>query len=848
MITMIKLAILNIKENKKWAMMTIVGISVSLMLITMVVSLGTGTYQSLKKEYINSSETWNVQIELDTVKNQDRIDSLDSYFENIDSIERYLISSSYGYISSEDNNYSDTVWNFNNVPKKHPNDLTLIYQEPVLVKGRLPQNDNEIVLGQFQMNNREIGDSIVITKNDDTSIEVEIVGITEYFGASVKGRSYQDSELIVVAIEFKDGANMKSVVDQIENDFTTSYIAYHTMLNSLRGLSFAGNELLMTTLILIGIIVGVISLSSMSLIYNSFYLSLEQKVQQIGLLKSIGATNKQISIMVYFEGLLLTLISITIGIAGGYFLAGQALNYIGMVFSNIANTLYLFKPVLTPLVIILIYVAGIFTVILPISKSVRFANKVSPVETIRNVSRSDDKLKYKKVSKFVERNFKTSGVLAVKNYHRDRKKHRSTSISLVITIVLFISITSFVDYAKKIVSTAVVTEYDLSIHNFKVSEESVKVLYEIGDTIKSEFPTSTVTKYRAKQLQGVGIEDVGYPGIQYPLKEQFQDYDFSDYWVDNTMVVLSDEDFALFFGKENLDKTVFKNSIRGKLPYKEEGKEKILYVDSEFVDVKVGDTFEYDFIVHNVNNFEPTSHIKSIDVDIVVNELPFSIAQRNDYDGIKTVISDTKFKALGFVELFSDVDSYSGFENEIIVLSQQYDEIEKRANKLINSQVESDGFPLQFFVFNKTADTLLITSIFGSVDIATKLVTAFIVIICISNLLNVLASSSRQRLKEYGVYLSVGMDIKSLRRMVFYESIINSWKPLIIGVLSGVGLSLLMYKVLNNAIMLDGFRISWSAVAMAILMVVVVQMVQLITSMLLLKQSNIVQDLKRMEM
>lgn len=849
MITMGKLALRNIKENKKWAMMTILGISISLMLITMVVSFGVGTYQSFAQEYIETSTTGNIGFNYDANNKDADFDLLD-YLNKQESIERYYAYTNYGYVEfPEDQEFTLQVGKYLNLPAEDSLNRVIGYDQPKLIKGRFPENNDELLWPLYGMYEYAIGDTARVY-NQSGELELKtVVGLIDSPFAYLKG-DYGNVELVEsfarVDVEFKDGIEFNEVVSGIKKDLKLEHIDYSTMLNSLKGYTLPTNPLFFTAVGLIGIIILIIALSSISLIYNSFYLSLEQKVQQIGLLKSIGATNKQISKMVYFEGFIITLISITLGIFGGYFLAQQALNYIGMTFNSLSQELYRFKPVLMPSVIVTIYVLGFLTVYLPIRKSVCFANKVSPVETIRNINRNDDQLKYKKVPSYVGRFFKTSGELAVKNYHRDRKKHRSTGISLVITIILFISITSFVGYGKQLTQVVSPTSYDLMFADYTQELASTEVFNEFINSLEASYPDAKFITYTTVGLEQYNPNPDVKEAFNYPLTEQFEHYDLSLVGYMEELIILNDQEFIKYFGSDQLMNTVLNSNIQGKLPIVENDKIKELYVDSQFIDVKPGDTFKYRFY-DRLGDASENDIIQDITIDTVVEKFPFELRTHNTYTGINMVVSMSKLKEMGIYDYYYDDIKYEG-TTLTLVSSKDHLAIQKDFNDMKIAWNESNDNIVRLFDYNLTNDNLILASVFGTIDLVAKIITGFVIVICISNLLNVLASTSRQRLKEYGVYRSVGMNLKDLRKMVIYETFINSWKPLVFGSVIGVGLSYIMYLLLTQSMTISTYQLPWSAIGNAVILVLVVQSVQLIVSIQLLKKSNIVQDLKRMEM
>lgn len=830
MSTMIRLAFRNIKENKKWAFMTVMGISVSLMLITMVISFAAGTYDSLSRDLLSRSDSWNEKV----IYHHDKIDDVSTLVKNLEQregISKYWIQSVLGTITNEREELIDIDlvefqegYDYSGIPVR--------FSIPTITEGRLAKNKNEIALSRNFNKDLKIGDFIEMTTINGEQMMMEVVGFMNQYQAQVS--SYDHESDIYVYIEYKDGVKLS---DEIA--LNASYDGYYdnelnTIINSLRGLSRPTNKMFWTAVSLVGFIVIIIALSSISLIYNAFYLSLEQKVQQIGVLKSVGATNKQIGFMVYFEGILLTLISITVGIVGGFFIAQQSLVYIGKTFSTIAGELYFFKPLLNINVIIAIYFIGILTVILPIKKSVKYANRISPVEIIRNISKNEDTLKYKKTPQFIEKLFGTSGNLAFKNYNRDRKKHRSTAISLVIVIVLLISISSFIKSGKELMRTFETGDFDISFSYYKSNPEDDEMYYDALKRAKEELKDAKFTTYTIFDIQGVT------ESLAFPLVDKYKD-DFI--YIPQNIVIYQDEDFAEYFGAENLRQNYFIPKLKGEqITYIDDVPEE-LYINEVVVDVKAGESYTLKF--NEPNEKVPDPETLSLSIDKIIDDVPFTFSYKQNSNGVKYLMSETRARELGIYDLLSgEIRFY--FEINTLVEVEDHEMGEKEILAILSEDQYPENF--KYWVYNKTKDNLMITSIFGTFDIASFIVTGFIFVICVSNLLNVTTSTSRQRLQEYGVYRSVGMELKKLRKMLIIESFITSIKPLVIGILLGVISSYAMFNIVSSTMRLEKYSIDTNAIIYAIILVVGVQLVQLVSSVFLLKRSNIVSDLKRMEM
>ena len=79
----------------------------------------------------------------------------------------------------------------------------------------------------------------------------------------------------------------------------------------------ADSDLALSTLPVIAVILAVIIFASVALIYNAFGMSLSERTRYLGMLASVGATKAQKSSSVYFEGFLLGLVGIPVGIGAG---------------------------------------------------------------------------------------------------------------------------------------------------------------------------------------------------------------------------------------------------------------------------------------------------------------------------------------------------------------------------------------------------------------------------------------------------------------------------------------------------------------------------------------------------
>lgn len=169
----------------------------------------------------------------------------------------------------------------------------------------------------------------------------------------------------------------------------------------------------------------ILFIASSIVIYSIFYLSITARVQQIGQLQTIGMTEKQVKQMIRREGLLLSMLSIPIGL-----LIGGIVSYIlipdGWTLKNYG------------IISLVIGISGILIVQLSVRKPAKIASKFSPIEASRNAvasvkERPNDKHK-----------ILTPYVLAQMESKNNRKRWWFTTVSLALGGIIFMVATTWV--------------------------------------------------------------------------------------------------------------------------------------------------------------------------------------------------------------------------------------------------------------------------------------------------------------------------------------------------------------------------------------------------------------------
>lgn len=414
-----------------------------------------------------------------------------------------------------------------------------------LVEGRLPENDNEVVISSHIKSNGgveyKIGDELDLNLGERISdgeslgqgvaledVENEefvpksektykIVGIIErpnfdvepyrapgYTVLTILSDKYVTNNLNVY-VRYKDVKKhitttaqiigideqvMKRITDPSngmisESDaeaFGNAKYSFSENDGLLRWENLEFNESTTNTLYAVSAVVIVIIVTSVFCIKNSFEISITEKTRQYGMLASVGATSKQIKKNVLYEGLILGIIGIPVGILSGLVAIFILLKVISNILKDFAGIEFIYAT--SFLAIAISIVLASITIYLSARKSAKKASKISPIEAIRNTD--DIKIKAKKLRspKIIKRLFGVGGDISYKNLKRNRKKYRTTVISIIVSVSIFIAMSAFVQYAFDATSVYYKNyDYNLVIN---ASESDINQLLEIAknDTVK----------------------------------------------------------------------------------------------------------------------------------------------------------------------------------------------------------------------------------------------------------------------------------------------------------------------------------------------------------------------------
>gem|GEM_PF-3345487 len=193
--------------------------------------------------------------------------------------------------------------------------------------------------------------------------------------------------------------------------------------------------------VIIGIFMMIIVIIGGVVMSNSFSMSADKRLNQFGILKSIGATKRQIISTVTYESLWLGIIGIPVGLVLGtalQFGVAAIVNH-ALIAVNIANGYDQYVEYLINIPVTLVsIVIGFITILISAWLPARKAAQISAMDAIRGTRISKKQTKRPKTPRLLLRTFGAEGLLAGKYMSLNKKCYRAVVRALTLSTLLLV--------------------------------------------------------------------------------------------------------------------------------------------------------------------------------------------------------------------------------------------------------------------------------------------------------------------------------------------------------------------------------------------------------------------------
>ncbi len=871
-------------KNKKRTFVTLIGTIISVAMIMAVATLGFSFMDFLQQYAIAENGSWHVHYknltaeQVEALKNDSQTEAL--------SLQHYL---GYAALEGSQNEYKPYLL----VQATDREGLSLLPFH--LESGRMPENENEIVISKHISTNGgvnyQIGDvlrlqlgqryrnedladgkpiegaeilyndvSYSMTEGEETLVldgtvrEYTVVGIMErpgtedYGGPGYTVLTYEDQQQMNPQGDVDAYLTMKHLSADIYDDgsqFAERNGIKEVEFNNdlLRYSGIFGNDTMRSTLYsFMAIIIVIIMVGSVALIYNAFAISVSERARNLGMLSSVGATRRQKRNSVLFEGFLIGLVSIPLGILFGYLGIQVTMIFIGPLLESTfftPNAAVDLQAVVTPATVIVSVVLSIVTIFISVYIPARRASRITPIDAIRQTQ--DVKLRGKdvKTSKLTRRLFGFEAEIGLKNLKRNRKRYRVTVFSLMISVILFLSVSAFTTYLNKSFETTELgLNYDVAVTAYGMEPETSESLFEgikaldgiTGSTALSEMNLHTY--FSEDQLTGTAASGL----LEYYWGEQEEE----GIYCRISLVALDDVSFEEYIRRIGADASELDGSGGlNAVAINEAGffeAENQKYTISKLLNQAEGTVIALKSEVYDPETEVSTPFdVGEVTVVMETAVVPQGVLVNYQNSTLNLIVSQTVFETLADRMDFNMVTQslYLNSPDSAALTQKIQDYYQQNRPDSEGSLSVYDAY--QSRNENEKFVTLLLILTGGFISLIT--------LICIANIFNTISTSIGLRKREFAMLKSVGMTPGGFNKMLRYESLFYGIKALLWGLPVSFLLMLLMYWTLSNNFGF-AFMVPWQSFVIAVVAVFLVVGLTMMYSSSKVKKENIVDALK----
>lgn len=820
-----------LKENKKRTLFTIIGIILSLSLISGVGFLGLSVRDLLYDNAIKNSGDyefgfWNVDKKVISILRNDVdldkvgvITNADSGSYKLGGFEDCTI-----YITSEDEVCLKDIF------------------KTELTEGRLPENGSELIISDEAKEylKLELNDKITLNEINYKNEKEIKVGVKEFTIVGFTKESFPSDGTWLNGITFLEKIENNKTYD-IKFTVKDNKNKYQTVLSKAKRLNIeeelidSNNDLLALrgqseykgiNDVIKGIsifVIIIIMITTIFLIYNTINISITEGMAEFGILRSIGATPKQIRNLVIKESLILCLISIPFGVLSGFigvWITVKLLeSNISMMFNDSILTVKFY-----PSIILFTLIIGVITIFIASFGPARKAGKVSPISIIKGSSGGS--IKYYN-GKIVRKIFGVEGWVAYKNIRKNSKRFIVTILSLSISLIMFILFTTL--NMKRLDELAYINKSSLTHGNIYLRKDIVN---EVSDKIKNINGIDEVYIQPYLWLEYLALD----PAL---ITDEFKSsYGYeSDEFLNNITILGYDDNSLKELGVENGLKDGEVIIINSFARYNEDGKLENINIsnleedDTFKIPVSNFSTLEENFLgllIEDLNN----DNCIEFKVKKILDKNPFESDYNYDF---KIIMSKDFLEKINTSE-------YIRYE-----LKFKYTNInDEKLTESASNEIQSIEEDYKLTLNDLNADNKMQQQMWTVINM---FVYGFIVIISLIGIVNVVNTISLNILlkkKEFGTLGTIGMSERQLSKMVILEGMLHGIISSIIGGIISLGLVLIAVKIINFGLTVSN-KIYWQPFVIGFTINLLVVFIASLIPLNKLKKMSLVETIRNIE-
>lgn len=495
---------------------------------------------------------------------------------------------------------------------------------------------------------------------------------------------------------------------------------------------------------------------------------------------------------------------------------------------HLSNNLLINKPQFSmkvPVVILILAILIVHMIILISSRlSLKKINKLSPIEAIRSTSTIKTTKKQLKSSNILEKLGGIEGIIAHKNINRDKSRYKTITISLTVSIILFLSASGIAsNFYKSDVYGYLLSYLNLDLFEdmvlqFSNSSENQKDIYNVIDYLETN---NLIDGYCSYSLGESGIMKLTENETSEELKAIVDDGLISTdvngkLYVPLNTICYYNEAYTTILkkaGVSNLldDEVILMDFIIDKSKYGDKFR---------LTNYKVGDSY-----ISTIDGKEKTFRI----VGIIDDFSPYIIKHSNNSDlsspGIIQVVNENNLKKDNYIYLALDTDRFYEIDERLGEMSNIV------GGELTSSRIKimAESTKIQ-----KTITETVINCFVG-----------LLILVSAVNIFNTISSCILLRKRDFAVLKSMGMSKKQINKMIFLEGIFYGLDSIFYGTTISILILFFVYQQMDIDSRMYPFTISWLNIMICIAFVYTIIFISMRSSKKKIEKENIIEEIKK---
>lgn len=657
------------------------------------------------------------------------------------------------------------------------------------------------------------------------------------------------SFLYGVFVNFKNPYRMVHYADGIAERYHVDY-----ELSRLAGyyLQDRENDVIFTLILTVLLISFIFAVMGVGIIRNSIQLILLERIKDYGILRCIGSTRGQLKKIIYSMGMILELGGMVLGILAGY-----------PVYLALSERFRLqtgFHIIVLPFILVA-FLGDLYFVM---QESVGFINNLTPVAAIAGkIKIKKEKIKVRR-SGMIGKIFGLEGDYAFKNLMRNPsgfwKTLGSVSFGIAMIIVVFSTnqcINTFINgtamnYGKYQIYaySPIGSILNLSVRNLKSIAEMFPETEQKRGLESSPCITEAKPVYAASLYFADGMEHIEHFTEEYAkdssqgqnLNRIIKAWEKGDVkeWVPafNTAVSL--------FGYDEEDYGSLQDElIEGTLDVSPEGIVLVNHCYTASVQEDLGGNIMMNYMVTDYRVGDKITFVdfrklceqaaeRLEEADAYASDADYSLKYQIFYDCYRELAEQGETRTYtieGIVKKDSVLTEMYGKEHFVLPLDRFFQDTgiteDMKSGMMYYMKGKKVDDILKNFIENETdvseangiywaLDYIFVLQSIGefrNVIMAAAFFGLFVVLLNIMNILNTTAGNLHLRRKEFAQLRVLGMSKKQLWKTIMLEGILMTAAANIVGLLLGVGISLLAVRMMNLLFYIE-FHFPWGAYGM----------------------------------